>query len=579
MTHPASEPNPQVTSAAASRASDGTNGASALTDVNADVNARAPILATTAVTKTFPGVKALQRVDFRLFPGEIHTLMGQNGAGKSTLINVLTGVVAPDAGTIRLGGEVVAFASPQEAEAAGVRTLYQEVNLCPNLSVAENIFAGRQPRRFGAIDWPAIKRRAQAALARLDVSLDVTRSLDAYPIAVQQMVAIARALSVDARVLILDEPTSSLDDGEVSQLFKILRHLKQSGIAILFVTHFIEQTYAISDRITVMRNGEREGEYLARDLPADQLVAKMVGHERMSARLREAAHEGHARHESREREGRERHASYGHASHDGQPVTQTGQATTQATEATQATHPFIELQGVGRRGTLQPIDLNLQRGQILGLAGLLGSGRTEIARLLFGADRTDSGVILIEGRAVKLRSPRDAVRHGVGYCAEDRKKEGIVAELSIRENILLALQARRGWWRKISRQRARELADLWIERLGIKAADAEQPIGLLSGGNQQKALLARWLATDPTLLILDEPTRGIDVAAKFDIMDRLLALCASGLSILFISSEISEVLRVSHRVAVLRDRRKIAEVAGTASNEDNIYRLIAGSGE
>lgn len=533
MTHPASEPNPPASGAVES--------------AGTASNELEPILATAGVSKTYPGVKALQRVDFRLFPGEIHTLMGQNGAGKSTLINVLTGVVAPDAGTIRLGGETVAFASPQEAEAAGVRTLYQEVNLCPNLSVAENIFAGRQPKRFGAIDWPDIKRRAQSALARLDVTLDVTKSLDAYPIAVQQMVAIARALSVDARVLILDEPTSSLDDSEVAQLFKILRHLKQSGIAILFVTHFIEQTYAISDRITVMRNGEREGEYLARDLPADQLVAKMVGHERMSARLREAAHEGHEVHE--------------------------GPASKQAVQ------PFVELRGVGRRGTLQPIDLDVQPGQILGLAGLLGSGRTETARLLFGADRADSGTIVIEGRAVRLRSPRDAVRHGIGYCAEDRKKEGIVAELSIRENILLALQARRGWLRKISRNRARELADMWIERLGIKATDAEQPIGLLSGGNQQKALLARWLATNPKLLILDEPTRGIDVAAKFDIMDRLLTLCANGLSILFISSEISEVLRVSHRVVVLRDRRKIAEVAGKASNEDNIYRLIAGSGE
>ncbi|MEW9583650.1 sugar ABC transporter ATP-binding protein [Paraburkholderia sp. DGU8] len=540
MTHPASEQNPPAS---------GANGAS----VDSAAIAPEPILATAGVSKTFPGVKALQRVDFRLFPGEVHTLMGQNGAGKSTLINVLTGVIAPDAGTIRLGGETVAFASPQEAEAAGVRTLYQEVNLCPNLSVAENIFAGRQPKRFGAIDWPDIKRRAQAALARLDVKLDVTRSLDAYPIAVQQMVAIARALSVDARVLILDEPTSSLDDSEVAQLFKILRHLKQSGIAILFVTHFIEQTYAISDRITVMRNGERVGEYLARDLSADQLVSKMVGHERMSARLREAAHEAQA----------------AHASHD----------SAQDRQRSDAAQPFVELRGVGRRGMLQPMDLDVQPGEILGLAGLLGSGRTETARLLFGADRADSGTILVQGRPVRLRSPRDAVRHGIGYCAEDRKKEGIVAELSIRENILLALQARRGWWRKISRQRARELADLWIERLGIKASDAEQPIGLLSGGNQQKALLARWLATDPKLLILDEPTRGIDVAAKFDIMDRLLALCANGLSILFISSEISEVLRVSHRVAVLRDRRKIAEVAGQASSEDNIYRLIAGSGE
>ncbi|HEY2020576.1 ATP-binding cassette domain-containing protein, partial [Paraburkholderia sp.] len=288
----------------------------------------------------------------------------------------------------------------------------------------------------------------------------------------------------------------------------------------------------------------------------DQLVAKMVGHERMSARLREAAHEAQAADELQE----------------------------SAEDASQVSHAqsavaFVELRGVGRRGTLQPIDLDVRSGQILGLAGLLGSGRTETARLLFGADRADSGTILVNGRPVRLRSPRDAVRHGIGYCAEDRKKEGIVAELSIRENIVLALQARRGWWRKISRPRAREIADQWIERLGIKASDAEQPIGLLSGGNQQKALLARWLATDPKLLILDEPTRGIDVAAKFDIMDRLLALCANGLAILFISSEISEVLRVSHRVAVLRDRRKIAEVAGKASNEDNIYRLIAGSGE
>jgi galactofuranose transport system ATP-binding protein len=510
-------------------------------DSSAQTGEIEPILATAAVSKTFPGVKALQNVDFRLFPGEVHTLMGQNGAGKSTLINVLTGVVAPDSGVVRLAGQPVAFGSPQEAEAAGVRTLYQEVNLCPNLSVAENVFAGRQPKRFGAIDWREIRRRAQAALARLDVSLDVTKSLDAYPIAVQQMVAIARAISVDARVLILDEPTSSLDDSEVAQLFKILRHLKQSGIAILFVTHFLEQTYAISDRITVMRNGECEGEYLARDLSADQLVAKMVGHERMSTRLREAEHETPA----------ER----------------------------QAVEPFVELRGVGRRGMMQPVDLDVQPGQILGLAGLLGSGRTEIARLLFGADRADSGTITVGGKAVRLRSPHDAVALGIGYCPEDRKKEGIVAELSIRENILLALQAQRGWLRKISRSRARELADLWIERLGIKASDAEQPIGLLSGGNQQKALLARWLATEPRLLILDEPTRGIDVAAKFDIMDRMLALCAGGLAILFISSEVSEVLRVSHRVAVLRDRRKIAEVAGNASNEDNIYRLIAGSAE
>ncbi|QCP49568.1 sugar ABC transporter ATP-binding protein [Trinickia violacea] len=501
----------------------------------------APILEAIGITKSFPGVNALKSVDFRLFPGEIHTLMGQNGAGKSTLINVLTGVHAHDAGEVRLGGEPVQFATPLEAEAAGIQTLYQEINLCPNLSVAENVFAGRQPKRRGMIDWKTIHSRTEAALAELNVSLDVTKSLDAYPIAVQQMVAIARAVSVDARVLILDEPTSSLDDSEVARLFDVLRKLKQSGYAILFVTHFLEQTYAISDRITVMRNGEREGEYVAKDLPVERLVSKMVGHERMSERLKHAA--------------------------------------TEAPVSKSEAPPFVEMRGVGRRGLMSPVDIDVQPGQILGLAGLLGSGRTETARLLFGAERADTGTVNVAGKPVKLGSPRDAVHQGIGYCPEDRKKEGIIAALSIRENIILALQARRGWWRVLGRAKERAIADDYIAKLGIKASDAEQPIGLLSGGNQQKVLLARWLATDPKMLILDEPTRGIDVGAKFEIMDRVLALCAKGLAILFISSEVSEVVRVSHRIAVLRDRRKVAEVAGNALSEDQVYRLIAGDAE
>lgn len=498
----------------------------------------APLLETVGLSRTFPGVRALDRVDFRLFPGEVHTLMGQNGAGKSTLINVLTGVHAPEAGEIRLAGEAVHFSTPQDAEAAGIQTLYQEVNLCPNLSVAENIFAGRQPRKRGLIDWKTIHLRAQAALAQLNLSLDVTQSLDTYSIAMQQMVAIARAVSVDARILILDEPTSSLDEGEVARLFDVLRKLKASGIAILFVTHFLEQTYAISDRITVMRNGEREGEYLAAELPVQTLVAKMVG---LNASERLAQQD---------------------AAHTNANVSDT--------------EPFLSAQGVARRGVLNPLDLDVQPGQILGLAGLLGSGRTETARLLFGADRADAGSVRINGKTVKLASPRDAVRHGMAYCPEDRKKEGIVAELSIRENIVLALQAQRGWWRMIRRAKQRELANDYIAQLGIKARDAEQPIGLLSGGNQQKVLLARWLATQPRLLILDEPTRGIDVAAKFEIMDRVRALCAKGLGILFISSEISEVVRVSDRIAVLRDRRKVAELSGAARSEHEVYDLIAG---
>lgn len=500
----------------------------------------APLLETHGLSRTFPGVRALVNVDFRLFPGEIHTLMGQNGAGKSTLINVLTGVHQPDAGEILLAGAPVQFSTPLEAEAAGIQTLYQEVNLCPNLSVAENIFAGRQPRRRGLIDWKTIHRRAEVALAELNLALDVTQSLDTYPIAMQQMVAIARAMSVDARILILDEPTSSLDDSEVTRLFEVLRKLRDSGIAILFVTHFLEQTYAISDRITVMRNGEREGEYLAADLPVQTLVAKMVGQQLARERLAPANEEQ-------------------------------APATSGAPVA-----PFLSAHGVARRGVLSPLDLDVQPGQILGLAGLLGSGRTETARLLFGADRADAGDMSIGGKTVKLSSPRDAVRHGMAYCPEDRKKEGIVADLSIRENIVLALQARLGWWRMIGRARSRELANQYIAQLGIKARDAEQPLGLLSGGNQQKVLLARWLATEPELLILDEPTRGIDVAAKFEIMDRVRALCAKGLGILFISSEISEVVRVSDRIAVLRDRRKVAELNGHGHSEDEVYDLIAG---
>ena len=505
-----------------------------------------PVLETIGISKSFPGVQALADVDLRLFPGEVHTLMGQNGAGKSTLINVLTGVHAHDAGEIRIGGELARFAAPLEAEEAGIRTLYQEVNLCPNLSVAENIFAGRQPKRRGAIDWKAIRAGAQAALAELDVTLDVTKSLDTYPIAIQQMVAIARAVSVDARVLILDEPTSSLDDNEVARLFDVLRRLKQSGIAILFVTHFLEQTYAISDRITVMRNGRREGEYLAKDLPVDALVEKMVGDARMTDRA------GRVRESAR--------------------AIDSGEDAATAAART----PSFEMRGVARRGLMHPIDLAVEPGRIVGLAGLLGSGRTETARLMFGAERADAGEIRVDGTPVKLSSPHEAVRHGIAYCSEDRKKEGIVAALSVRENIVLALQAKRGWWRPLGRARSRRLADEYIASLGIRARDAEQPIEFLSGGNQQKALLARWLATDPKMLILDEPTRGIDVAAKFEIMERVLALCAKGLAIVLISSELDEVLRVSHRIAVLRDRRKVADLTGDALEESEVYRLIAG---
>ncbi len=496
-----------------------------------------PLLEMHGISKRFPGVQALDRANLRLFPGEVHALMGQNGAGKSTLIKVLTGVERADAGEIHLAGQAIAPASVFDAQRLGISTVYQEINLCPNLSVAENIYIGRFPVRRGTIAWKEVEARARTALAALNVEIDVALPLASYPVAIQQMVAIARALGTDARILVLDEPTSSLDEGEVARLFEALRGLKARGIAILFITHFLEQAYAISDRITVLRNGEFVGEYPARELPRLALIEKMVG--------RAIDESAFAR----------------------QPEEAVGVA-----GAT-----LLHAKGIGRRGKIQPMDLELKPGEVLGLGGLLGSGRTETARLLFGIDRTDSGNISVAGIARQFRSPRDAIRAGIGFCPEDRKTEGIIAELSIRENIVLALQARRGLFHFIPKRRQREIADRLIALLGIRTPDAEKPIGQLSGGNQQKALLARWLATDPKMLILDEPTRGVDVAAKLEIMDMIKAQCRKGLAILFISSEMAEVLRISDRIAVLRDRRKVGELAGATAVEQDVFRMIAGA--
>jgi galactofuranose transport system ATP-binding protein len=492
-----------------------------------------PVLALAGVDKAFTGVRALQGVGLRLFAGEVHALMGQNGAGKSTLIKVLTGVYAADAGSFVLDGQAIRPRSPLDAQRLGISTVYQEVNLCPNLSVAENIFAGRYPRKHWRIDWDAMNRGARELLAGLNLDIDVSRLLSSYPVAVQQMVAIGRALSVSAKVLILDEPTSSLDEDEVQRLFAVVRRLKAQGMAVLFVTHFLDQVYALADRITVLRNGEFVGEWPAAELPAPALIAAMVGRELVARR---AAIE---------------------------------------TPPTAPNQPAeFELRGLGRKGLLQPTDLALRAGEVLGLAGLLGSGRTELAQLIFGVQQADAGELRVGDRAARVTCPSDAVRLGIGLLPEDRKTDGIVPELSVRENIILALQAKRGMWNCLSAQEQSQLADKFIKALGIKAANAEMPIGLLSGGNQQKALLARWLATNPQLLILDEPTRGVDVAAKLEIMDEILRTAGEGMAVLFISSEIDEVVRVSHRIAVLRDRRKVGELPAGAQEHD-VYHLIA----
>jgi monosaccharide-transporting ATPase len=498
----------------------------------------APVLELIGIHKQFPGVKALTDAGLRLYAGEVHTLMGQNGAGKSTLIKVLTGVDQPDSGAILLDGLPIRPASTHHAQALGISTVYQEVNLCPNMSVAENIFIGRYPRKHGMVDWARMRDEARQLLARLNVDIDVGALLGAYPLAIQQMVAISRALNISARVLILDEPTSSLDEAEVRLLFDVLRSLRDKGMAILFVTHFLDQTYAISDRITVMRNGEREGEYACSELSPLALVNKMIGVSADSVAAGTAAPEDHQRGEL-----------------------------------------LLRARGLGRKGALAPIDLDMYQGEMLGLCGLLGSGRTETARLLFGADQADSGAIEMGGRKRTFAGPRDAIAQGIGFCSEDRKHEGAILSLSVRENLILALQAKVGLLRMIPFKRQQQLANDYVKWLDVKTASIETPIGALSGGNQQKVLLARWLATEPKLMILDEPTRGIDVRAKQEIMDYVKALCRKGMSVLFISSELPEVLRYSDRSIVMRDRRACGEYQRGALDDTSVLRAISGESQ
>lgn len=499
-----------------------------------------PVLEMRKISKFFPGVRALSGVDFRLFRGEVHAVMGQNGAGKSTLVKVLTGVHEPDAGEILLEGKAIRPDSPFAAQKLGISTVYQEINLCPNLSVAENMFIGRQPMRFGRIHWRELNRRAEEALGRLNIAIDVTQALSSYSIAIQQMVAIARVLDVSSKILILDEPTSSLDENEVERLFGLIRTLRDQGLAILFITHFLDQTYRISDRITVLQNGVFCGEYKTAQLPKLELIAKMLGKE-----LSEFSYA--AEHAAKKKE---------------------------AAPARQGA-PVLRVRQLGLRGSIAPFDLDLSQGEVLGLAGLLGSGRTEMAKLIFGIDSANQGEVQVKGREANISSPRAAMMAGMGFCSEDRKNEGVFGELTVRENIILALQARRGMLKFIPLKKQLEIADKLIESLKIKTPSAENAALQLSGGNLQKVMLARWLATHPAVLILDEPTRGIDVGAKLEIMELILNLSRQGMGVIFISSEFEEVVRCSDRVAVLKDHAKVGELSGKDVDEPNIMRTIA----
>ncbi|MFZ0533632.1 MAG: sugar ABC transporter ATP-binding protein [Anaerolineales bacterium] len=491
------------------------------------------------IYKYYPGVQALDNVDFSLRRGEVHALVGENGAGKSTLIKVLTGVDQPDAGNIMLDQQKVTIRSPQHAQALGISTVYQEVNLCTNLTVAENILIGREPMRWGSIDRKAMNTRAKKVLQGLDIDLDVTQTLGSCSVAIQQMAAIARALDISyAKILILDEPTSSLETHETQQLFSVMRKLKSDGVAIIFITHFLDQVYEVADRITVLRNGTLVGTYETPKLSRLELIIKMIGRS-----LTELNEMSKIKQESSRRIRSE---------------------------------ALLEAKELGLSGSLEPVSLELHAGEVVGLAGLLGSGRTEIAQLLFGIDKPDTGSLKMESQQVKNYSPIGSISRGVALCPEDRKNAGIVGELTVRENIILAMQASLGWFKHLSTQEQYVIAEKYIKLLNIVTPSADQPVKNLSGGNQQKVIVARWLATNPKLLIMDEPTRGIDVGTKAEIQKLVLSLAEEGKSCVFISSELEEVLRTSHRIVVMRDRKKVAEFTGEVDG-NKIMQAIAGS--
>lgn len=491
------------------------------------------------ITMTFPGVKALQNVDFSLQGGEIHALMGENGAGKSTLIKVLNGVHIRDSGEIFLEGKEINNHSPEEAQQNGISTVFQEVNLCPNISVAENIFAGHEPLRHGLfIDWKKMNEQAREILSWVGLEdIDVKRTLGEYSVAIQQMVAIARAVHFNCKVLILDEPTSSLDDQEVEKLFNVMRQLKADGKGIIFVTHFLEQVYAVCDKITVLRNGELEGTFTTSELPRLKLVQAMLGHE--VAELDNLHNEN------------------------------------KMGESSDAPE-ILRAVALTHTGTIKPFDITIRMGEVVGLTGLLGSGRSEMVRAIYGADKPDGGELFFNGEKLNAKAPIDSIKKGMAYLPEDRKAESIIADLSIRENMMIALQAKTGVFKLLPMAKQIELTEKYIKELQIKTPSTETLIKQLSGGNQQKVIIGRWLVTHPEFLILDEPTRGIDVGTKTEIQKLVIKLAEQGMTVVFISSEIDEMLRTVNRLCVLRDGAKVGELKNHNLTQQDVMAAIAG---
>ncbi|MCL2174976.1 MAG: sugar ABC transporter ATP-binding protein, partial [Treponema sp.] len=492
--------------------------------MDTDQNQDDCILTMSKIGISFPGVRALNNVDFSLRRGEIHALMGENGAGKSTLIKVLTGVYLTDEGKVSIEGNSVVIRSPSDARKQGVSTVYQEVNLCPNLTVAENLFLGLEPRKMGLIDWRRMNAQAAELLKKLNIVVSPNAQLDNCSIAIQQLIAIARAINIECKILILDEPTSSLDENEVQKLFTLMKQLKEQGTGIIFITHFIEEVYKVCDRITILRNGELVGEYRVENLPRLQLVAKMMGKDLDDLAKLKPDEEEINTHDTEE--------------------------------------PFIEARDLSTGDTkINPFDIKIYKGEVIGFSGLLGSGRSELVRAIFGADKPVSGNLSVNGKMTKIKSPIDAVKNKMAYLPEDRKIDGIFADLSVRENIIVALQAKRGLFKRMRKKEMEKYADEYIDLLNIKTANRETPVKSLSGGNQQKVILARWLLTNPEFMILDEPTRGIDIGTKTEIQKLILKLAAQGKSVAFISSELDEMLRTCSRMVIMRDRKKTGELS------------------
>jgi monosaccharide-transporting ATPase len=497
-----------------------------------------PLLNMQAISKSFGGVPALIDASLQIRPAEVMALVGQNGAGKSTMIKILNGAYVRDSGTITFGGQNWTASSPQQAQRAGISTIFQEINLIAFRTVAENIYLGREVRRFGPfLDWAKMNAGAKALLARFDVDIDVRRPLGEFSTAIQQMVAIARAISFDAKLVIMDEPTSSLDEAEVTVLLRTIRQLKEAGVAIIFVSHKLDELYQVCDRVTVMRDGRTVAVAPMNEMSKLQLVASMLGRDLAEVRV--------------------------------------SGATAFDDVETAIGDKLLEAADVAVGHKVQDVTFDVRRGEIVGLAGLLGSGRTETARAVFGADQMRAGRVTFEGKPNHFRSPADAIAQGMGYCSEDRKIEGIVPDMSVAENLTLALLPILKRSGMIDEARQREVVERFIKELGIKCASPDQKIRELSGGNQQKVLLARWLCMNPKLLILDEPTRGIDVGAKAEIQSLIRRLAAQGLGVLMISSELEEIIEGANRVFVLREGRTVAEFSHDKADEGAVMHAMA----